>query len=217
MRAALLVFVSPLLVLPLFGQPGEVLQVDFSNPGLTPPHWTMVIHPDGSGHFHSDRGGAPAAKLQTIEPVIVDRDFQLSEPFVDGLFATVHSHRLLNIRCQSREKVAFQGWKKISYKGPDGEGSCEFNYSSDKQIRALGDSLVSVASTMIEGARLELLLRHDPLGLYKEMEYVAEASEDGRLQQLGAIRSILKQLEDDPSVMEHVRQRARTLLAQACK
>ena len=35
-------------------------QVDFSNPGLSPSHWTLTLHPDGSGHFHSDRRGASA-------------------------------------------------------------------------------------------------------------------------------------------------------------
>ena len=33
--------------------PGAIpsFQVDFSNPGLSPPQWTLVLHPDGSGHF----------------------------------------------------------------------------------------------------------------------------------------------------------------------
>jgi hypothetical protein len=35
---------------------GPVLQVDYSNPGLSPAHWTLTLRPDGSGHFHSERG-----------------------------------------------------------------------------------------------------------------------------------------------------------------
>jgi len=115
--------------------------------------------------------------------------------------------------CESHLKVAFQGTKKISYVGPDGEGGCEFNYSTHKEIQELGDSLVGVGSTLIEGARLELLLQHDPLGLDKAMQYVVEASKDGRLQQICAIRDILQRLQDDPHVMERVRKRAHILLA----
>jgi len=106
-------------------------------------------------------------------------------------------------------KVAFQGWKKISYSGPDGRGTCEFNYSKDREIQSLGDSFVAVASTIIEEARLELLLQHDPLGLDHEMGYLTEASRDGRLQQMCAIRGILQKLEEDPTVMDRVRREAR--------
>jgi hypothetical protein len=112
-------------------------------------------------------------------------------------------------------KVAFQGWKRLSYRGPDGQGSCEYNYSKDKDIQALGDSLVSVAGTILEGARLEMLLQHDRLGLDQETEYLVEALGDGRVQQIGAIQAILERLAEDDSVMERVRKRARALLARA--
>jgi hypothetical protein len=47
------------------------------------------------------------------------------------------------------------------------------------------------------------------------MQYVVEASEDGRLQQICAIRDILQRLQDDPHVMDRVRKRARLLLARS--
>ena len=112
-------------------------------------------------------------------------------------------------------KVAFQGWKKLTYNGPDGAGSCTFNYSKDKQIQTLGESLVAVAGAIVEGARLETLLQHDKLGLDKEMEYLMEATEDGRVQQICTIRGILERLVDDPDVMERVRKHAKLLLARA--
>jgi hypothetical protein len=112
-------------------------------------------------------------------------------------------------------KVAFQGWKKLSYRGPGGEGSCEFNFSRDKEIQAMGESLVAVAETIVEGARLENLLQHDPLGLDHETEYLLEAAGDGRVQQICTIRGILERLAGDDAVMERVRKRARMLLARA--
>jgi hypothetical protein len=112
-------------------------------------------------------------------------------------------------------KVAFQGWKKLTYNGPDGTGSCTFNYSKDKDIESLGESLVAVAGAIVEGARLEILLQHDRLGLDKEMDYLMEAAEDGRVQQVCTIRGILQRLADDPEVMERVRKRARVLLARS--
>jgi hypothetical protein len=47
------------------------------------------------------------------------------------------------------------------------------------------------------------------------MEYLVEASGDGRIQQICTIRAILQQLADDPAVMERVRKRARVLLARS--
>lgn len=212
MRAILLAAAVAMLALPAQARSDAEVRIDYSNPALIPAHWSLVIQADGSGHFHSERGDAPPEKPPTMEPVTVDRDVHLSQEFTTRVFDTVRRHRLLKGGCESHLKVAFQGWKKITYSGPDGEGGCEFNYSKDREIQALGDSLVAVATTILEGARLEMILQHDPLGLDGEMDFIAEASGDGRLQQICAIRGILQRLEGDPNVMERVRKQARKLL-----
>ncbi|MGA2850902.1 MAG: hypothetical protein ABSE46_18030 [Terracidiphilus sp.] len=219
MKWAWLFAAVPALVLTASGQVATtgapVIQVDFSNPDLSPSHWTLIIHPDGSGHFQSERNVAPATRSQGIEAPNVDRDVQVSAEFAGRVFQMAQSHRLFQMECESHMKVAFQGWKKLSYRGPGGEGSCEFNFSRDKEIEALGESLVAVAETIVEGARLETLLQHDPLGLDHETEYLVEAAGDGRVQQICAIRGILERLASDDAVMERVRKRARMLLARA--
>jgi hypothetical protein len=217
MRLVVLVVMAAALAVPVHGEYGPVFQVDFSNPGLSPSHWTLTIHPDGSGHFRSERGHAAAAGQPEIDAPDVDRDIRLSEQFVERVFETARHHRLFSGECESHMKVAFQGWKKLSYSGPEGEGVCEFNYSKDKDIQALGDSLVSVATTIMEGAKLESLLQYDRLGLDKEMEYLVEAADDGRVQQICAIRGTLQRLAEDESVLERVRKRARVLLARGEK
>jgi hypothetical protein len=207
------------------GQTGNVTEtafrVDYANPGLSPSHWTLTIHPDGSGHFQTEQGNAVVAQESTQEggpgkdAPNVDRDIRVSAEFADRVFQTARRHKLSKSQCESHVKVAFQGWKKLKLSGPDGEWSCEYNYSSDKEIQALGDSLVAVAETIMEGAQLESLLQHDRLGLDSKMEYVMEAAEEGRLQQVCAIRGILERLADDPAVLERVRKRAKVLLAKA--
>jgi hypothetical protein len=192
-----------------------VFRVDFSNPGLTPAQWTLQFRPDGTGHFHSERGTAAAQDPKFIEPPNIDRDIQVSPKFAEHAFQVAQHHKFFNSECESHLKVAFQGTKKLSYNGPHGSGSCEFNYSRDAEIQALGDSLVAVATTIISGARLETLLQHDPLGLDQEIQNVQEAAGDGRAQQICSIRDILERLSDDPAVMERVRKRARALLAHA--
>ncbi|MGA3081844.1 MAG: hypothetical protein ABSD44_10735 [Terracidiphilus sp.] len=217
---ALAALVLASFTLPAFGQSGPVVQMDFSNPGLATPHWTLTLHPDGSGHFRSELGAAPARSMETedypkLNAPAQDRDVHVSAQFAQRVFVAARKHKGFNQECESHLKVAFQGSKKLSYAGPDGQGSCEFNYSSDKEIQALGESLVAVGETILEGAQLETLLLHDRLGLDREMEYMIEASGDGRVQQLCAIREILERLAGDPDVMERVRKRARELLKKA--
>ena len=208
----LLMLVLALGTMPVSAGPGAMLRVDFSNPALTPSQWSIELRGDGSAHFHSDPGEKTATELHTIEPGVVDKDIQLSREFTDRMFEVVRRRRLRADECESHLKVAFQGWKKITYAGPEGEGSCEFNYSKSKDIQEMGDSFVAVAATVVEGARLELLLQHDPLGLDQEMEFLKAAVSDGRVQQLCAIHPILAKLSNDPDVMERVRKQARMLL-----
>ena len=173
----------------------------------------MTLHPDGSGHFRSQMGKAPDGGQQEMGIPAVDRDIQVSAAFAERVFDAAQRHNWFNESCESHLKVAFQGWKMLSYTGPHGSGSCTFNYSKDKEIQTLGDSVEAVAETILEGARLELLLQHDRLGLDAEMEFLTEAVGDGRAQQVCAIQEILERLAEDDSVLERVRKRARALLA----
>jgi hypothetical protein len=214
MRATQIALALAALAMPAWGQAGNaVVEATYSNHGISPSQWTLTLHPDGSGHFHSEQGSVPVAGQQTADAPNVDRDIQVSGAFARHVFAVASHHKWFNTDCESHLKVAFQGWKKLSYKGPDGQGTCVFNYSKDREIQSLGDSLVAVAGTIVEGARLEMLLQHDRLGLDSETEYLVEAVGDGRAQQIGTIREILERLAEDDGVMDRVRKRVRILLA----
>lgn len=189
----------------------EAVEVEFSNPALAPSHWKLVVHPDGSGHFTSGGGDMPGGNSDMKAPP-VDRDIHLSQQFADQVFQTAYSHKLFNEKCESHLKVAFQGSKTLSYNGPKGSGSCTFNYSKDRDLQNLGDSMIAVEQTIMEGARLELLLKHDPLGLDEEMNFLVQAAKDGRAKQICAIKAILVELANDPNVLDGVRKRADMLL-----
>lgn len=193
----------------------RTVQIQYNNPGLIPAQWTLALHPDGSGHFTSQRGNAPREQRGGVEPPNQNLDIHLSADFTRHVFQIAQHNKLFHEPCESHLNVAFQGTKTLSYAGPEGNGSCAFNYSKDADIQALSDSLVSVATTLIEGARLEMLLRHDPLGLDKETEELMEMAADGRVQQIGSIRDILQQLAGNDDVLERVRKRAQTLLDEA--
>ncbi|HUB50737.1 MAG TPA: hypothetical protein VL986_01135 [Terracidiphilus sp.] len=191
------------------------VQAEFTDEQLSPSHWKLTLHPDGSGHFSSQMGKPSTEDTGEIDIPNLDRDVKLSTAFASHVFQVALRHHEFNEECDGRLKVAFQGWKKLSYSGPEGSGSCTYNFSQDKEIQALGDSMQAVAETILEGARIEKLLQHDRLGLDKEMEYLVDAAGSGRAKEFGAIREILVRLADDDQVLERVRKRARMLLAQA--
>ena len=192
-----------------------VIQVEFTNEKLQPSHWLMKLHPDGSGEFESDGGVIAGKDANRIVAGDVSRPIQLSQPFVDKVFSTARSRRYFAYPCEGHMKVAFQGTKKLSYMGPEGSGSCEFNYSKDKEIQALSESFLSIESTLLFGARLEKMLQHDRLGLDQELEGLVAAAHDGSAIELGVISDTLNKIAADEQVMERARKKARMLLAQA--
>jgi hypothetical protein len=190
-----------------------VVRLDFTDQQANPWRWTLTLHPDGSGHFTSQRNTAPISPGQELEAPDINRDIQVTPQFAQRVFLTAQREHWFNEPCASHLKVAFQGWKKLSYQGPQGAGSCTFNYSKIKDVQALSDSLLAVEQTILEGARLEMFLEHDPLGLNKEMQFLTQAAQNGEAQQICTIRGILQRLAQDDQVMDLVRKQARKLLA----
>jgi hypothetical protein len=198
--------------LALPGQQPAEFQIDFTNEQLVPSHWTLKFTADGNGQFDAE-GGRPAKDdANLIWAGDVHRPVQLSPAFAEQVFATARMRRFFAFPCESHMKVAFQGLKRLSYVGPDGSGACEFNYSKDKEIEALGNSLMGVENTIMSGARLEKLLQHDRLGLDQELENLASAAHEGNAVELGAIRETLTRIASDEQVMERARRKARLLL-----
>lgn len=211
--AASVLAVLTLSAAPAPAQQDPVFQIDFTNANLVPSHWVMRVHPDGSGRFDSDGGSGTALATGHMTVSDLHRDIQLGSALTNHIFLVARSRRFFNIACESHMKVAFQGTKRLSYAGPDGSGSCTFNYSKDKEIQDLGNTLMGVEYTIITGARLEMLLLHDRLGLDQELESFADALHSGNAADPEVIRDILTRIADDDQVMDRARKRARILMA----
>src|SRR6185503_8355633 len=108
-KFAWLLLMATLLLVPAHAQQDSTVQVDFSNPALYPAQWSLILHPDGSGHFHAEGGTRPTDYPETMFPGKVDRDVHLSSEFTGRIFHTVHEDKILHNKCESHLKVAFQG------------------------------------------------------------------------------------------------------------
>ena len=216
LKTAALVFISGTVFsgLILDGQQSAVFQIEYTNEQLMPSHWLLKLNPDGSGQFDADGGHPSQDDSKQIWAGDVHRPVQLSSAFTEQVFSTARSRRWFAFPCESHMKVAFQGTKRLSYSGPDGSGECEYNYSKDKEIEALGNSLIGVEYTILSGARLEKLLQHDRLGLDAELDNLTTAVHEGNAFEVGTIRETLSRIASDEQVMDRARRKAKTLLTQ---
>ena len=190
------------------------IRFTFENSQLQPASYVMDINEDGTGHFNSQPGNATAIDTQGVAPQAVTTDIKIEEPLRSLLFKTARSHNYFNVACESaKNKVAFTGKKVLQYSGPDGNGSCTFNWSHDQQLMKAADDLVAVAFTLEEGRRLTVEHEHNRLGLDEELEALQDAVKGGRAQQIQNIAPQLQAIASDEKVLERARLRARQLLA----
>jgi hypothetical protein len=194
---------------------GAQIRFEFENAQLQPSRFDMVIHEDGSGHFQSVTGPISVKDSGGIEAGPLNRDIAIQEPLLSTLFATAHARKNFAVECEAKAKVAYRGNKILSYQGPDGHGTCTFNWSKDNQIQKLADQLESVAMTLEYGRRLEVEHQHNRLGLDAELEFLADAVKDGQALEIENIAPTLQSIVDDETVMNRARQRAKVMLSGA--
>jgi hypothetical protein len=207
-------------VLVAAAQPANTARIRFifENPKLQPASYVLDINEDGTGHFHSQPGSASSSDAEVIAPQAVTTDIKIDEPLRSSLFKTARSHNHFDVACEStKPKVAFTGKKALQYTGPDGDGSCTFNWSRDQQIMKIADDLIAVAYTLEVGRRLTVEHEHNRLGLDAELEELQDAAKSGRAQQIQNIAPQLEGIASDENVMERARLRARQLLGKGGK
>jgi hypothetical protein len=189
----------------------------FDRPGLPVPHFTLRLHEDGMGRYEADQAEvrATATSMRGQGAEHVDRQISLTKATAVKVYKAARTLNHFNIECLSKAKnIADTGKKTLNYTGPDGSGSCTYNYSENKTVDMLTSTFQGIAYTMDEGRRLEFLHRYDRLGLDAEMISLAQEVEAGRALELGTISPTLALIADDTSVIQRVRLKASKMLEQ---
>ena len=197
-------------------QPGGAqVRFDYENKQLQPAKYTFLIDESGAGRFHSEPGKPPPVDTVSYQSLAeaLDRPVQLSKPIVDQIFSTARSEKFFAIACEDgKNKIAFQGTKQLSYQGPDGSGSCTYNWSKSAAIEKLTTIFESIAFTLEEGRRLAVEHKHDRLALDAELGELLIAVKEGRALEVQSILPVLQEIAEDDTVMSRARQRAKKLL-----
>lgn len=213
--------VLPLLLAPAgpgaAAQNGAQAQIRFTyeNPKLQPHKYVLTVGEDGSGHFRSEGAGLTDGQSTASEPLSLplDRPIHISKALRDSMFAAARKNKLFAISCDDGGKnIAFQGSKTLQYEGPEGKGSCMYNWSKNAQIEKLTDQFEAMAATLDEGSKLEREYEHGRLSLDTEMEILEQMVHDGRAIEVENIAPILQTLAGDEAVLQRVQRRARALL-----
>jgi hypothetical protein len=201
-------------VLPLMftsSLPGAQIRFTYENPQLEPHTYVVTVEEDGNGHYRSQGAGITEGESVGSEPQ--DRAIHISKSLRESMFAAARKNKLFAIPCDDGGKnIAFQGKKTLAYEGPEGQGSCTYNWSKSPQIEKLTDQFEAIAATLDEGGKLQREYEHGRLTLDGEMENLESMVRDGRAIELENIAPILQTLAGDEAVLQRVQRRARTLL-----
>jgi hypothetical protein len=205
-------FVLP--AVPLVAEQGATqaqIRFTYENPKLQPPKYVVTVGEDGSGHFSSEAGVPADGQTMSSEPQ--DRPIHISKSLREAMFATARKNKLFAITCDDGGKnIAFQGNKTLQYEGPEGKGSCVYNWSKNAQIDKLTDQFEAIAATLDAGGKLQREYEHGRLSLDPEIEVLDQMVHDGRAIELENIAPILQTLAGDEAVLQRVQRRAQTLL-----
>jgi hypothetical protein len=217
---ALLAFASWQTPAPASPAASASITFQFDNPQLQPASYSIEIREDGTGRYKSTPA-PPATEAATssdpdevITPQPQDREIHIEDPLRSQLFAAARSHHFFVVACEATKlHVAFTGKKSLTYSGPDGHGSCTYNYSRDPELNRVADQLVAVAFTLEEGQRLAIEHQHSRLALDAELESLEDSAKDGRALEIQNIAPQLKSIANDEEVLLRARKRAAVLLA----
>jgi hypothetical protein len=186
---------------------GAQVRFTVEDPQIQPRAYTLEINEDGSGTYTATY---EAPSIQQLK-----RPIHIHEPLVARLFQAARKDHFFASDCADQRKhIAFTGKKTLAYSGPDGSGSCTFNYSRERDVNQITAALVAVGYTLQVGNRLRQEHRYDRLSLENELESLQEAVRDGRALETENIAPELEAIADDNAVMDLARARARSLLEQ---
>ncbi len=187
------------------------IRFTYENPKLQPPKYVVTVAEDGSGYFKSEAGAPADGQTMPSEPQ--DRPIHISKALREAMFTAARKNKLFAITCDDGGKnIAFQGNKTLQYEGPEGKGSCMYNWSKNAQIDKLTDQFEAIAATLDEGGKLQREYEHGRLSLDTEIQVLDQMVHDGRAIELENIAPILQTLAGDEAVLQRVQRRAQALL-----
>jgi hypothetical protein len=183
-------------------------------PGANPSHYVIAVGRDGHGSYLSN--GRISDDAPATDPVPLD--FALSDHVRDQIFELVQRAHYFSGKVDSgRKNIANTGTKTLAYQDGQHQGQATFNYSTNVPVEQLTTIFQGLSETLEFGRRLSFLHRYQKTALDDDLKRMEELERENSLEDVQTIAPVLKQIADDPSVMNIARARALRLMATAGK
>jgi hypothetical protein len=195
--------------LPSFAADTGTVTFSLDFPNSTPEHYSISVAADGHAKYDcTARISAESDDRETYQS-----DFIFTDATRARIFAlTAQANYFAGKVDSGNKKLAFTGAKKLTYTDGPKNNTAEFNYSTVPAVQQLMTLFQNVAATLDYGRRLERFHHYQKLALDDELKKMEDQTHRGELAELQAVKPILQQIYDDPSVMNVVRARAERLM-----
>jgi hypothetical protein len=221
MKRAGLIFI--LMVLPAaLALSGQDAQQNPVRPTITfdrvweaykPQEVTITVQSTGSARYISRNPFTPPEPGSDPDYML---DFTISTRNQERLFRDAREANYFNGDFSyKKHAVASTGKKTLTYSDSVRHFSTTYDYSENKAIQEIMNLFSGISNTIEHGRKLVYLHRFDKLGLEDELKGIESAAEGHNLAELQIIVPTLKSIEDDTTVLNIARQRAKKLLARA--
>jgi len=163
------------------------------------------------GHAHYESSGKISAESDERDEYKLD--FNFSDTNRARIFELAASAHYFSGKIDSgNKKLAFTGAKKLAYKDGQRNISADYNFSPVQSVQQVTTLFQMVSATLEFGRRLSYFHRYQKLALDDELKRMEDLARRGELAELQAVKPVLQEIYDDPSVMNVVRARTRRIM-----
>lgn len=192
--------------------PIPIVAFSFELTGADPQHYEIAVGARGraayrsTGHLNPDSPGSAAG-----DPYLIR--FTMSPETRQEIFdLAARAHYFEKSVAYTKGRLANMGAKTLTYSDEKVFHQQTYNYSGMAPIQQLTEIFQNISNTLEMGRRLEFSYKYEKLGVDEDLRNMEEAAKSNRLLEVQALAPLLKQIADDPSVLNIARERAKKLL-----
>jgi hypothetical protein len=178
-------------------------------PGSDPDHYSIAVNSDGHAHYEcSGKISSDSDDRETYQT-----DFNFSETTRARVFGLASQAHFFSGKIDSgNRKLAFTGNKTLTYADGQRTSTANYNFSPVPAVQELTSLFQNIGATLEFGRRLTHLHRYQKLALDDELKRMEDQARRGELSELQAVKPVLQEIYDDPSVINVVRARAQRIM-----
>jgi hypothetical protein len=180
-------------------------------PQSSPAHYSIAV--DATGHARYECRGKLS---EDAEEQSYSAEFEISAGSREKIFDRAkQAHYFAGNLDSSNRKLAFTGTKILSYQDGQRSSSGQYNYSTLVPVEQLTALFQSMGETLEYGRRLTYYHHYQKLALDDELKHMEAQAKNNELSEIQGVAPVLREIVDDPSVINGVRARAQELIQMA--